>query len=103
MIRYALAAALLASLALAGMLYRETTLRADAEAESAALSRSVEALEAQAVESAKARRVEAARAEAWRARSEQLSETIEQLRGIPDAPLDPAIIDLLDRLRAGGR
>lgn len=94
----------LAALALAGGVWWIMDLRADNAAlrdEVARKDRSIAALRHQAEQSAEARRVEEARAERWRRRSTELSETIDTLRGIPDAPLDPRITDILDGLRAG--
>lgn len=98
--RYALIAALAGALVLGGLLYRERALRATSEAHVARLTRSVAALTQQAEQARLARQVEAARAERWRERNAELADTIEQLREIPDAPLDPRIIELLDGLRS---
>lgn len=71
--------------------------------ENAALNRSVIAFQQQAEQSRLAREVEIARAERWKARSAQLSTEIETIltEGFPDAPLDPDLADLLNRLREG--
>jgi len=97
--RYALMAALAGALVLGGLLYRERALRAVSEADVARLTRSVTALTAQAEQARLAREVEAARSALWRERNAELAATIEQLREIPDAPLDPRVIELLDGLR----
>jgi hypothetical protein len=49
----------------------------------------------------RAAQIEARRREEWQARATKLSSQIEILLtgDIPDAPLDPALYDLLDRLR----
>lgn len=69
--------------------------------ENAALSQSVAALEQRMIVSLNAARAEAERAEDFRIRSEELSGHIETLLkgAIPDAPLDPALIELLGGLR----
>ena len=73
------------------------------EAEKAALQRSVIAFQQQAAQSRLAREVEIARAERWKARASDLSTQIETIltEGFPDAPLDPDLADLLNRLREG--
>lgn len=72
-------------------------------AENAALHRSVIAYQQQAEQSRLAREVEIARAERWKARASDLSTQIETIltEGFPDAPLDPDLADLLNRLREG--
>lgn len=69
--------------------------------ENAALSSSVAALEQRMIVSLNAARAEAERAENFRVRSEELSGQIETLLkgAIPDAPLDPALIELLGGMR----
>ena len=99
--RYALIAALLAAIAAGGWIVLLQIENSSLQAENERLDRSIAALREQVAQSALAREVEAARAERWALRSKELSETIEQLRGIPDAPLDPGIIELLDGLRSG--
>jgi len=95
---------ILAALALAGAVWWVMSLRAENAAlrdEVARKDRSIAALRHRAEQSAEARRVEEARAERWRRRSTELSDTIDTLKGIPDAPLDPRITDILDGLHAG--
>lgn len=97
--RYALIAAFLAAIAAGGWIVLLQIENSALQAENERLDRSIAALREQVAQSALAREIEAARAERWRVRSAELAETIEQLRGIPDAPLDPGIIELLDGLR----
>ncbi|MDX5412895.1 MAG: hypothetical protein LPK02_07590 [Rhodobacterales bacterium] len=71
------------------------------KSENALLHRSVASLEQQITQTRRAVLYEANRAEEFRLRSEELTGHIETILkgGIPDAPLDPALIELLDSLR----
>lgn len=100
--RYALIGAVAAVLALGGLWQWEKRKSALLTAENASLTRSVAAMTRQAEQSAAAREVEKARAERWQTRAADLDASIEALftGDIPDAPLDPRIIAILDGLRA---
>lgn len=75
---------------------------ASLEADNAALSRSLAAMEQQAEKNSLAREVERARAEGFAARNAELSTVIEGLLigDIPDAPLHPSLADAINSLRA---
>lgn len=99
--RYAIIAALVAGIAAAGWIALLQIENSALQAENERLGRSVVALKEQAAQSALAREVESARAERWRARSKELSATIEGLLtgDIEDAPLDPDLADRINSLR----
>lgn len=99
---YIIGGALVAFLALSGVVaYQNSTIKAQ-RAEMAALGRSVAALTVQKEQSAIARDIEEARAEQWQARAAELDASIEALftGDIPDAPLDPRIADIVNSLPA---
>jgi hypothetical protein len=94
---------IVAAAALAGAVWYVMALRADnaaLEAENASLTRSIAALEQKVEQSAEARRVEAVRAKRWAERAAELDASIEAMYtgDIPDVPLDPRIIAILDSL-----
>lgn len=97
MTRYALIAALAFALATSGYALWLSRSVSKLEASNASLTRSVAAFQMQADQAALARDVEKARADAQAERAAQLDASIEALTtgDIPDAPLDPRIIDLL--------
>jgi len=96
---YIAGAALLAAVSAAGVIWWQSGTIDGLRGDVARLERSL-AVERERREQAQlAREVEAARAKRERARNAELSETVQQLREIPDAPLDPGIIRLLDGLR----
>jgi len=99
--RYALYAALSVALALGGWSMWLMRANASLTVKNASLERSVAAFQAQAEQSALAREVEKARAARFAQESADMAAKIETLLtgGIPDAALDPAIIDLLNGLR----
>ena len=98
---YIAGGALLAVVAGAGMIWWQSGTIDTLRAESASQARSLAAWQERAAQAELARKVDAARAERERQRSAELRATIEQMKEIPDAPLDPRLIDLLDGLRPG--
>lgn len=100
MTRYALIAALLASLGLSGAVIWLQRSNASLAAENARLERSIAALEKQAESAKVARDVEAARAKAAKERADSLQADIETIfRSFEDAPLSPDLADLVNSLR----
>ena len=97
--KYILGAAGVSILVLGGLYTYERMRRIEAQDQVLSLKNSIRVLERQAEQNQLARDVEAARAEYWQGRNKELTATIEKLREIPDVPLDPRIIDLLDGLR----
>lgn len=100
MTKYALIAALVASLGLAGGIIYLQRSNASLEAKNAVLTRSLAEYQARAEQAALARDVEAARAAKARQDAADAQAQIETIfREIADAPLDPALADLLNGLR----
>lgn len=99
MTRYALIAALFALVSALGLVVWMQRSNSSLAADNASLTRSVAAFQMQAEANALARDVEEARADAQAARASQLDAAIAAIvtGDIPDAPLDPRIIDLVRR------
>lgn len=94
-----LAAAVGGALVLSGIVAYQNRKLSAQQAEIASLSRSVDALTMQAEQSAIARDVERARATREAERNKELTKEIETILtgGIPDAPLHPDLVDLVNR------
>lgn len=102
--RWGLIAALVAALALGGMLYRESLLRASAEAQAASLAASLAASEAAREQAREAARVADAHRKREVEERARLSAALEEILtgDIDDAPLDPRIPAFLECLRISG-